>query len=197
LVSAATDLPFPSSRSQPNILFILLDDLRADDLAAMPIAQSHLVAEGTTCANFFATAPLCAPSRASIRRGQYPHNHGVLRGSGVFGGFDLFQSLGEEQSTIAAWLHDTGYRTALIGKYLNGYPDGDGLPAGVTMSFIPPGWDEGMGLINEGYCHFSVNDNGEVNAFQSRKRKNSRGWRCRSRFLLDRPLCRQGGSVRH
>src|SRR6478735_1950417 len=108
-----------SASSQPNILFILLDDLRADDLAAMPIVQSHLVAEGTTCENFFATAPLCAPSRASILRGEYPHNHGVLRGSGVFGGFDLFQTQGEEQSTIATWLHDAGYRTALIGKYLN------------------------------------------------------------------------------
>ena len=112
------------SGSQPNILFILLDDLRADDLAAMPTVQARLVAEGTIFENFFVTAPLCAPARASILRGQYPHNHGVLRGSGVFGGFDLFQTLGEEQSTIATWLHEAGYRTALIGKYLNGYPMG-------------------------------------------------------------------------
>jgi N-acetylglucosamine-6-sulfatase len=161
------------SSFQPNILFILLDDLRADDLAAMPTVQARLVARGTSFANFFVTAPLCAPSRASILRGQYPHNHGVLRGSGVFGGFDLFQTLGEEQSTIATWLHETGYRTALIGKYLNGYPDGDGLPAGITMSFIPPGWDEWVGLINEGYYRLSINDNGEVKDFQSRKRNSA------------------------
>src|SRR4051812_28275085 len=80
------------SGSQPNILFILLDDLRADDLAAMTDVQARLVDEGTTFENFFVTAPLCAPARASILRGQYPHNHRVLRGSGEFGGFDLFQS---------------------------------------------------------------------------------------------------------
>src|SRR5262249_21689886 len=132
-------LPRPSG-SQPNILFVLLDDLRAVDLAAMPTVQEHLVAGCTTFANFFDSAPLCAPATSSILRGQDPHNHGVLRRSGEFGGFDLFQSLGEDQSTVATWLQDVGYRTALIGKFLNGYPNGDGLPAGITMSFIPPGW---------------------------------------------------------
>ena len=85
------------------MLFILMDDLRADDVAAMPNVQALLVDEGAIFENFFASAPLCAPSRASILRGQYPHNHGVLRGSGAFGGFDLFQNSGEELSTIAAW----------------------------------------------------------------------------------------------
>src|SRR4051794_15801653 len=159
--------------SQPNILFLLLDDLRADDLTAMPSTRALLVDQGASFANFIASAPLCAPSRASILRGQYPHNHRVLRGSGDFGGFDLFQTLGEERSTVATWLQDAGYRTALIGKYLNGYPDGDGLPPGITMSFVPPGWDEWVGLMNEGYYRFIVNDNGAIEDFHKKKRKAS------------------------
>ena len=48
---------------------------------------------------------------------------------------------------------------------------------GLTMSFIPPGWDEWVGLINEGYYRFSVNDNGEVKAFHTAKATNFVGRR--------------------
>ena len=52
------------------------------------------------------------------------------------GGFGQFYQLQRENSTIATWLKQAGYRTALFGKYLNGYPD----PSNRT--YIPPGWDE-------------------------------------------------------
>ena len=79
--------------SRPNIILLVLDDMRADDLAMMPAVQELLVAQGTSFSNFFATAPTCAPSRASIFRGQYPHNHGVLRSSGEKGGYAPFYTL--------------------------------------------------------------------------------------------------------
>src|SRR5215204_7540013 len=147
--------------TRPNIILLVLDDMRADDLAMMPAVQEFLVAQGTSFTNFFATAPGCAPARASILRGQYPHNHGLRRNDGDLGGFDRFYTLGREQSTVATWLQDAGYRTALIGKYFNGYPN-DGIPAGASRTYVPPGWDEWAGVTNESYFQLQVNENGRI-----------------------------------
>lgn len=67
------------------------------------------------------THSLCCPSRASILRGQYTHNHQVRTNTRPDGGFEKFRSMGHEDSTVATWLESEGYQTALIGKYLNGY----------------------------------------------------------------------------
>jgi N-acetylglucosamine-6-sulfatase len=58
---------------------------------------------------------------------QHPH----LRQRAPLGGWEKFHGLGLQDSTIATWLHDAGYRTGLFGKYLNDY----------TAPGIPPGWD--------------------------------------------------------
>jgi N-acetylglucosamine-6-sulfatase len=142
---------------RPNIIFILTDDLDSQSVAFMPALQSLLVQQGTTFSRFFLSKPLCAPSRASILRGQYPHNHGVLNNTGVNGGFPAFYHLGDEASTVATWLHDVGYRTGLFGKYLNRYPKE------AVRTYVPPGWDRWCGLLDEGanpYLDFTLNENG-------------------------------------
>ena len=64
-------------------------------------------------------------------------------------------------STIATWLHNEGYRTGLIGKYLNHYPWG-GAP------FVPPGWDRWFAMTgDEAYYNYSVNDNSTIVNFGS------------------------------
>lgn len=146
---------------RPNIVLILTDDMRADDLPFMPNVQSLLVEQGATLTTFAATSPGCAPARASILRGQYPHNHRLLRGSGDVGGADVFQELGNEESNVATWLQDAGYRTALIGKYINGYGNT------VEPTYIPPGWDEWAGITSEGYSRFEINENGELVRYRS------------------------------
>ncbi|MFT4040556.1 MAG: sulfatase [Thermomicrobiales bacterium] len=151
--------------SSPNIILILTDDMRVDDLAYLPAVQSLLVEQGTTFTNFTATAPGCGPARASILRGQYPHSHGVLRGQGEFGGLDRFREFGNEASTIATWLQDAGYHTALIGKYLNGYGS---TPELLT---IPPGWDDWYGASKAGYSRFTLNENGEQVRYTSRRQE--------------------------
>jgi arylsulfatase A-like enzyme len=45
-----------------------------------------------------------------------------------------FHSLDRESSTLATWMHDAGYRTALLGKYMNGYPGRH-----VAPTYVPPG----------------------------------------------------------
>jgi arylsulfatase A-like enzyme len=157
-VGAALTSRISPARAQPelrpNVILIVADDLRADELWAMPAVTSLLAAAGTAFQQCLTPTPGCAPARASLLRGQYPQNHGVYRGNGKLGGFKRFLDQGNEASTLATWLQDAGYRTALIGKYLNDYPNG------ASPNHIPPGWDEWAGATQGGYVGFELNENG-------------------------------------
>jgi arylsulfatase A-like enzyme len=119
----------PVQSSKPSIVFILTDDQRWDSLDGMPIVRRVLAAHGVTFANAFASNPLCCPSRATILTGQYAHSTGVWQNKGPYGGFEAFH---QDHSTIATWLRDRGYHTALFGKYLNRY----------RGTYVPPGWEK-------------------------------------------------------
>ena len=119
-------------RQGPNFILILTDDMRADELAMVPRLRTLLSEEGTTFENSFATNPVCCPSRVTLLTGRYSHNHRVMTNSPPFGGYERFMQRGLGERTLAALLDRHGYRTALYGKYLNGY-DGEDAPAG---------WDE-------------------------------------------------------
>lgn len=147
---------------RPNVVLIVADDLRTDDLAFMPAVQALLVQQGMLFEKCFTPTPGCAPARASILRGQYPHNHGVVRGSGRMGGFGRFREMGNETSTLATWLQEAGYRTALIGKYLNEYPI-DAEP-----NHIPPGWCEWAAATKGGYYGFELNLDGDLVRYKRR-----------------------------
>jgi N-acetylglucosamine-6-sulfatase len=69
VVTAASD--------KPNIVFILTDDMRKDDLRYMPKTRMLLKRKGISFENAFVSNSLCCPSRATIMRGQYSHNNGV------------------------------------------------------------------------------------------------------------------------
>src|SRR5262245_28148301 len=70
--------------AKPNIIFVLVDDLRADDLgcAGHPFSKTphidRIAREGARFRNAFANTPLCSPSRASILTGEYAHAHGII-----------------------------------------------------------------------------------------------------------------------
>jgi N-acetylglucosamine-6-sulfatase len=136
----------------PNMILILADDMRYDDLEHMPRTQDLIVKEGLEYENAFATTPLCCPSRASILRGQYTHNHEIWENAR---GFPTFKRLGHERSTIATWLAEEGYETALLGKYLNAYDWED-------HRHVPPGWDEWRALLlhEDAYYDYTLSDNG-------------------------------------
>src|ERR687894_3000518 len=93
---------------RPNVILILTDDLDAASISHLPNLQSLLIDQGTTFENAFVTDPLCCPSRATILRGQYAHNHGVLGNEPPWGGSQKFHELGHENSTVATWLDDAG-----------------------------------------------------------------------------------------
>jgi len=123
--SAAMSSSLGASSKKPNVVFILTDDLDLTsylDPSLFPKVDSLLVEKGATFSNYFVTDSLCCPSRSSTLRGQYVHEHGVLGNLVPDGGYQKFHANGDEKSTVATWLHHAGYRTGLLGKYLNGYP---------------------------------------------------------------------------
>src|ERR687894_2566018 len=139
----------------PNVVLILTDDLALEDvnedaLVNMPNLRS-LMENGTTFENAFVSNSLCCPSRATILRGQYTHNHQILSNEPPLGGAEKFRFLGHENSTMATWVKEQGYRTAFFGKYLNGYDE----------TYIPPGWDEWYGVTGN-YLSHTFNENGHL-----------------------------------
>jgi N-acetylglucosamine-6-sulfatase len=126
-----------ASTSPPNFILILADDQDVSSMAHMPVTRRLIGEDGLTFTNAFVTTSLCCPSRVSILRGQYAHNHGVLTNNiALGGGWPRVRELGLESSTIATALHDAGYTTALFGKYVNGYSPSE------NYQVTPEGWDE-------------------------------------------------------
>ena len=127
----------PSGGVRPNLLLIEADDMRADELRWMPRTRRLLASRGLSFANSFAPDPLCCPSRASLLTGQYSHNHGVLSHTEPYG-FGAF----DDSDTLATRLQGVGYRTALVGKYLNGYGEQPTVDGEDSLHYVPPGWTE-------------------------------------------------------
>jgi arylsulfatase A-like enzyme len=138
------------SDSRPNIVFIMTDDLDERSMEKLGGIRNVMGSNGTTFQNAYVTYSLCCPSRATILRGQYPHNHDIIGNASPEGGALKFRKLERDKSTIATWLHDAGYRTKLIGKYMNSY-------IGI---WVPPGWDEWYALKQGTGPYGEVNENG-------------------------------------
>jgi N-acetylglucosamine-6-sulfatase len=133
--SSSGTTPVATPAAKPNILFVLTDDMRLDDLQYMPDVRRLIGDAGLTFDNQFDNVTLCCPARTSILRGQYSHNTGVLTNGGTNGGFETAHAINVEKSTVATAMQSAGYTTGLFGKYLNGYPNT------VSPSYVPPGWD--------------------------------------------------------
>jgi arylsulfatase A-like enzyme len=145
--------------TKPNIVFILADDMRKDDLKYMPKTRSMLMNKGMSFRNAYVSNPLCCPSRATTMRGQYAHNTGVWNMGGTSGGWQTYRTKGLERDNVATRLDAAGYRTALIGKYLNGY-------SGTTNK--PPGWDRWFAHTGgTRYYNYKINEDGSVRRFGS------------------------------
>jgi N-acetylglucosamine-6-sulfatase len=133
---------------RPNFVFVLTDDLSMNLVSHMP----HVLAleqAGLTMSHYYVVDSLCCPSRTSIFTGEYPHDDGVFTNTGSDGGYHAFNAHGNVQNTFAMALQKSGYRTALMGKYLNGYQAADLMPAGWYQ------WD----VAGNGYPEFNYNLN--------------------------------------
>jgi N-acetylglucosamine-6-sulfatase len=130
IASVAIDGPDGATATpeRPNVLVVVTDDQELGALQhALPYLDSEPGGHWVRFENAVVNTALCCPSRATLFTGQYSHHHGVIN-----------NSLGErldDTSTVATWLDDAGYRTGLVGKYLNLYPFPQRGPV------VPPGWD--------------------------------------------------------
>jgi arylsulfatase A-like enzyme len=176
-----------ASLAAPNIVVIMTDD--QDDTGSMdymPKTLSLIAERGVTFNNSFVNVPLCGPSRSSFLTGQAAHNHGIRANSPLdAGGWEAFKS--KEANALPVWLQAAGYKTALIGKYLNRYGqqgvygawlgwfgslvnvEFKGTTIGNPRDWVPPGWNLWYAFsgTRPKYYDYSINDNGKMLSFGS------------------------------
>ena len=170
----ASDVPAASPTAEPttegstsqikNVVLLLADDLDWTAFDQVP-RLAALKSAGTTLSNFVVTDSLCCPSRTSLFRSQYVHNHRVI--SNVLatgGGWQKFYARHLQNDCLPTWLHKAGVNTSLFGKYLNGFPMG-----APTENYIPPGWDyfETSTSKNQAYkgVNYTLNVNGTLQKY--------------------------------
>lgn len=141
--------PAVSQDERPNVLVIVTDDQRQrDEMLVMPETLRIFGEEGTRFTHAFATTPQCCPARASIFTGRYAHNHGVRRNQD---GPKLNQ-----MATLQRYLHErAGYKTALVGRFLNSWPTEQ-----------DPKFFDKWALFRSGYYDNEFNVNGEMKTIE-------------------------------
>jgi N-acetylglucosamine-6-sulfatase len=134
------DAPATEPRRRPNFVFVLVDDMRWDEVRASghPFIDTphmdRLAREGARFLNAFATTPLCSPSRASFLTGQYAHTNGII---------DNTARPSHALPVFPRALQGAGYLTGFFGKWHMGNDDSPrpGFDHWVAM----PGQGEALG----------------------------------------------------
>lgn len=141
------------AQRKPNVLLIYTDDQGTLDVNIYGAKDLHtpnidkLAREGVRFTQFYAAAPICSPSRASLMTGRYPQRTGLTdNASGTFG---TPGGLPAEQLTMAEMFKSAGYTTAHIGKWHLGY----------SLPLMPnrQGFDYSFGFMGgciDNYSHF-------------------------------------------
>lgn len=170
--SSTQGRPLPNGpySTRPNIVFVLTDDLSDNLIRYMPnvVALEHA---GVRFSNYTVTDSLCCPSRASILTGRFPHNTRIFTNDLPDGGYGLFHQRGEDKQTFAPPLHNAGYRTAFMGKYLNGFRvPTDATPSRTRDSHVvPPGWSTWAGAgFAYGEYGYDLDENGTLHHYGTR-----------------------------
>ncbi len=139
MLSVVVPCPHTSAAedTRPNIVFILIDDLRYDTFGYMdhPFIETPnidaLASTGLQFRNAFVTTSLCSPARASFLTGQFMHHHKVVDNA------DLMQP---GTVTFPQLLNDSGYETAFIGKW----------HMGGSSDAARPGFDHWVSFAGQG-----------------------------------------------
>lgn len=146
---------------KPNVIFIYTDDQNLAEFEPryMPRTFKLLADPGTVFSDYVVATPLCCPSRATYVTGNYPHN------SGVFSNRRGYSQLKGKFNTLPVWMRNAGYRTAWIGKFLQGYESG--VPDPLVAA---PGIDDWFATFEPRYYDYDVAENGESVHYGNRSR---------------------------
>lgn len=178
--TTAAAAPTTTALAKPNVMVVMLDDMRSDEMRFAPNARKYVRDRGLDFRNSFSPFPLCCPARASFLLGKYAHNHRVLYHNAPYG----FGSL-DDRVTIATRLQGAGYQTAMVGKYLNKYgwqksrvtgrSSQHYVPAGWTdwMAGLETRWRRGSGLSGNTYDYFNYTQNINGRTVQNRGKYSS------------------------
>jgi arylsulfatase A-like enzyme len=125
------------SNTRYHVVVFITDDQRFDTLWAMPILQDRLISRGVEFTRAYVTTPSCCPTRSSfLAGGYYSHDTGVLDNGPPNGGSPRFV----DTDTLPRRLQQRGYKTFLVGKYLNNH----------VAPYVPPGWDRFLIKLDNG-----------------------------------------------
>lgn len=119
-----------SAAQPPNVIVILADDMAIGDIASFnkgitrTPTLDRLIAEGLWFDRAYSGSPVCAPSRAALLTGRYPHRTGVV--SLTLNTEPLLTRLKSDETTIADVFAANGYHTGLVGKWHTGLGEGYG-----------------------------------------------------------------------
>ena len=115
----------------------------------MPGVRRTITDHGLRFTRAMVSVSLCCPSRTSILRGQYADNTGVLTNGGPTAGSRPCTGTATNARRSRRGSGRAGYQTALIGKYLNGFPNTAGL------HYVPPGWTDFVSpVVGQPYTQF-------------------------------------------
>jgi arylsulfatase A-like enzyme len=163
LTQSAQARPTTADRDgRPNILVVMTDDEAATDVRQMPNVRRLIARRGTSFADAVDSFPLCCPARATFITGQYAHNHGVGGNFYPYGWYGMKH----RKNILPRWLQKAGYKTALIGKWLNGYGALD------AHGEVPAGFDIWRGLLDVSaydYYNYVMNRNGHLKTWGDAK----------------------------
>lgn len=146
-------------QTRPNIVTVMLDDVDLAAITYMPTVQK-LRKQGVTFNRHTVSYSLCCPSRSTYLTGQYAHNHGIRGNFAPYGGYGNLN----KAETLPVWLERSGYATAHLGKYLNGY----NFQADSATRGVPQGWTEWYGALDPFtylFNNFWLNVNGNPTFF--------------------------------
>lgn len=159
--------------AKPNIVLIQTDDqtlaqlyatwttLDGTDARVMPRTLDLIAKRGVTFSRYYASYPLCCPSRASLLSGRYAHHDGVISNGPPLGGWPGYTRKAIYNHNLAIWLQEAGYRTIHIGKFLNSYGTED-----APETVVPPGWDDWESSATDNstrlYYGYRLNVNGQI-----------------------------------
>ncbi len=150
---AAPRIAATEAAVRANVVVVMTDDQTLEQMSALPQTRKLIGRQGVKFKRFYVTDPLCCPSRATFLTGRYAHNTGVISDDGP----NALDAL-REQDTLGAWLQQAGYRTAFVGRYLNGYGLDD-------PERVPPGWSEWKAMVEpttQSYFDYDLNQDGEI-----------------------------------